>query len=299
MNDAPIAGTFRLDGMIQGPLPPDLSVTGDIEAWILSARASGLVFHLRVDGPGFSIVTDPGIQATSRLAKPDLEALLSDALDGLLLLLPASCRGGVFSTVRSEEFRPGLALQTLFTVHPDGAVASEQRVVQIKTQEPHPEITAASLRRAALPALVVLLLILLASVFFIDYRKLFSEARDRVVPLAKEEVTVNQAALGKVVEVELAGIDHPHGALLFQLKRGSDWDRAHAAPPQDNPATWPDFLIRLAIHQSRLRIELYDKDDNNLGGGEISLDAIQKKPSAQVTVVANLSERLARIVIRP
>jgi hypothetical protein len=87
--------------------------------------------------------------------------------------------------------------------------------------------------------------------------------------------------------------------LVFQIKRGCDWDRALASSPQEIPANWEDFLIRLAIHQSRLRIELYDKDDNNLGVGEISLDALRAKPSAKVAVAANLSERLARIVARP
>ena len=299
MNDAPVAGTYRLDGMIQGPLPPDRPVAEDLKAWILSARAMGLHFHLSMEGPGFSIITDPRVQPTYRLAQQDLETLLSDALGALLTLLPATCRGGVCSTVRSEEFRPGIAIQTIFMAQPDGTVASEQREVRIETQDPRPELTAASIRRVALPALIVLLVVLLGSMFFIDYRKLFSAARDRVVPLTRQEVTVNQSALGKVVEVELAGIDHPHSVLVFQIKRGSDWDRALASSPQEIPANWEDFLICLAIHQSRLRIELYDKDDNNLGVGEISLDALRAKPSAKVAVAANLSERLARIVARP
>jgi len=321
MNDTPVAGTFRLDGMIQGPLPPDIPVTADIKAWVMSAKASGLNFHLSVDGGGFSIVTDPCVQATSRLAKPDLEALLCDALDALLTLLPLTCRGGVYSTVRSEEFRPGIALQTLFTAQSDGTFASEQRVVQVETQTPPPEITAASIRRAAVPALIVLILVLLGSMYFIDYHKLFSAARDRVVPLTKEEVTVNQTALGKAIEVELVGIDSAHNALLFQLKRGSDWNRALSSspqvqghprqpewptwnralssPPQETPANWPDFLMRLAIHQSRLRIELYDKDDKMLSSGELCLDPLKAKPSAQVAVIVTLSERLAKIVIRP
>jgi hypothetical protein len=296
---SPVAGTFRLDGMLQASLPPNRPVAGDMEAWTASAKASGLHFHLSIDGSNFSIVADPAVEKTSKLAKPDLETLLVDALDALLSFLPAPARPQAFSTIRSEEFRPGAAVQTLYTVGPDGAVASEQRTVDIDTEEAPPEITPASLQRAALPALVVLLVALLVSSFFIDYRKLFTEARDRVVPLAKEEVTVDHSALGKFIEVELAGVDNKRNALIFKLKRGPEWDRAFSSPPAESTTDWPAFMTQLAIHQRRLRIELFDKDGKTLSSGEMNLEALHQKETAEIAVYAKLRERLAKVVIRP
>lgn len=295
----PVAGTFRLDGMLQGPLPPDRPVGDDMEAWAASAKSSGLHFHLSVDGSQFSIVPDPSVQKTSRLAKPGLERLLVDALDALLSCLPVPSRSQAFSTIRSEEFRPGAAIQTLYAVGPDGKITSEQRTIDRDTEEAVPEITPASLRRAILPALVLLLLTLLVSSFFIDYRKLFSDARDRVVPLTKEEVTVDHAALGRFIEVELGGVDNKRNALLFQLKRGPEWDRAISTPPSQGTADWPGFLAQVAIHQRRARIELYAKDGKLLRSGELDLGPLHQKKSAEVAVHAKLRDRLERVVIRP
>ena len=218
---SPVAGTFRLDGMLQGSLPPNRPVAGDMNAWAASAKASGLHFHLSIDGSNFSIVADPAVQKVSRLAKPDLETLLVDALDALL------------------------------------------------------------------------------SSFFIDYRKLFTEARDRVVPLAKEEVTVDHSALGKFIEVELAGVDNKRNALIFKLKRGPEWDRAFSSSPAESTTDWPAFMTQLAIHQRRLRIELFDKDGKTLSSGEMNLEALHQKETAEIAVYAKLRERLAKVVIRP
>ena len=87
--------------------------------------------------------------------------------------------------------------------------------------------------------------------------------------------------------------------LLFNLKRGPDWNRALTSSPNGSSADWPSFLTQLAIHQRRLRIELFNKDGKILSTGEISLEPLHKNKSAKIALVAKLPDRLAKIVIRP
>jgi hypothetical protein len=299
MNPLPVAGTFRLDGMIQGPLPSDPAVIGNLQAWVVAAKASGLHFHFGLDAPYFSIVADPSVHPTAKLAGPDLAELLSDALNALMDLLPNPNPGNCFSTVRAEEFRPGIAIQTIFVLAADGRIASESRTVSSQTKGAPNKLALAVIRRTAMWALAVILPLLLVSSFFIDYRGLFARAADRMLPPGKENISVSQAALGEFVTVELTGLDRRRGTLGFKLKRGAKWDQALSSTPQQSLASWPEYLIHLAIHQRRLRIELYDQAGNHFGGGEISLDGLHQSSSADVEISAALPTRLAKIVIQP
>jgi len=299
MNSIPVAGTYRLDGMLQGPLPPVPGMAGDFQAWTESARSAGLHFHLSTEGPGFAMVTDPAVRQTSGLPSTDLAKLVEDALEALISLVPEESRGGLFSTVRSEEFRPGMAIQVVYAVRPDGRVASQRREVAVDTAEPRPELTVAAFRRFLKPVAALLAIMLAASYFLVDYRKLFTSARERVTPLAKEEVTIDLSGAGKLLEIELTAVDPSRSSLRFHLKRGADWDRALASTPQESLTNWPEFAARLAIHQGRMGIEFLDKDGNLLGNGTIHLGELHRKPASDLEITAHLQGRLSRIVVHP
>lgn len=297
MSGTPEAGTYRLDGMLQGPLVPG----GDpgLQAWADSAKAAGLHFHLRVEGGTFSFVADPVVRKTSRL-KGDLESTMTAGLDALLEMLPPQQRSGCFSTLRSEEFQPGTALRTLYSVGPDGRISSEQRSVDIDTAEAAPDITSASLRRAVLPTLVAILLVLFVSTFFIDYRQLFSNARERLLPLKKEELVVVRETGGDYLAIELKEVDNKHNALVFKLSRGPGWEAAMATSPADAMvAGWAEYTTLLAIRQGRFRIELYNKSKELLATREVDVRGLLEKESIEVAVVVHPKERISTVVLRP
>jgi hypothetical protein len=301
MIETPIVGTFRLDGMIQGPLPGDRAVIEDMNAWLASAKAGGIHFHLSAEGAEFSIVADPLVQPVSSLAKPDLVMLMTEALTSLLSLLPITYLTGIFSTIRSEEFRPGIAIQTLFFLRSDGSVTSDQRTVNIETKEDPSRRLTALMRRVKTPALVIISLVLLLSPFFVDYRKLLTltGGRGRSIPLVKENIIINQSALKDCIKVELAGVNPANNALVLELKRGVNWTRALSSTPQESLSNWPDYLIHLAIHQRRLRVEYYDNSGRCLGGSDITLDELHAKESAKIKLYTDPFGGLARIVIHP
>lgn len=293
----PEAGTYRLDGMLQGPATPGMEP--DFEAWARSAKTTGLHLHMRMEGGSFSFVADPLVKKTSSL-KEDLESAVTGQLDTLLGLLPERQRNACFSTLRSEEFRPGTVIRTLYSVGPDGRIKSEQRAAETETAETSPEITTASLRRAILPGLVGILLVLFVSTFFIDYRQLFSHARERLAPLKKEELVVVEETGGDYLDIELLEVDNRRNALVFEIRRGPAWNTAMNATPADAVGMeWPAYTTLLAIRQGRFRIELHDKERKLLGSHEIDVRGLLEKESVRITVIAHSEERIAFAVLRP
>lgn len=298
MSTTPQAGTYRLDGMLQGPLAA--GEDQGLSAWADSAKAAGLLFHLRVEGGTFSFVADPVVRKSSGLKGGDLENVMAAGLNALLELLPPQQRSGCFSTLRSEEFLPGTAVQTLYPVGQDGRIHSEQRTADIDTDEAAPEITPASLRRAVLPSLVALLLVLFVSTFFIDYRRLFSDARERLAPLKKEELVVRLETGGDYLAFDLKEVDNKRNTLVFKLGRGPGWDAAMATSPADASAGgWKEYTTLLAIRQGRLRIGLHDKEGKLLVTREIDVRGLMEKESFEIAVVAHPEERIATVVLFP
>ncbi len=299
MSATPQAGTYRLDGMLQGPMS-----AGDdhaLRAWADSAKAAGLHFHLRVEGGTFSFVADPVVRKSSGLKGGDLKSVMAAGLNAMLELLPPSQGNGCFSTLRSEEFLPGRAVQTLYPVGPDGRIHPEQRTTDIDTAEAAPEITSASLRRAVLPALVALLLVLFVSTFFIDYRRLFSDARERLAPLQKEELVIRLDTGGiDYLAFELLKVDAKRNTLVFKLSRGSDWDFAMAASPADATAYgWKEYTTLLAIREGRLRIGLHDNEGKLLVTREIEIRGLMETESIEIAVVARTEGRIATVSLFP
>lgn len=298
MNELPKAGTFRLDGMLQGSFPPDADTVAELQTWAESAKSGGVVFHLRVEGGSYSLVADASVRKVSSLKGADLEVVIVDKLQELLDILPSELRARSFSTIRSEEFRPGTAVQTIYKVERDGLIKSEQRVVDADTDDAVPEITSASLRRGFLPAFALILLMLFVSTFFIDYRKLFSDARDRVVPLKKDELSLNQDMAEDLVDFELTEVVRKKSALIFTLKRGPKWDALmQITPAAAAQMDWREFNSLMAIRQGRCRITLVDKDGKRILSREIDVRGLQDKESIDVAVVADSDVRIASAVL--
>ncbi len=298
MNDLPAAGTFRLDGMLQGSFPSDEDKVGDFQACVDSAKASGFILHLRVEGGSYSLMADAAVRKISSLKGGDMESIIVDKLQALLDILPAELRARSFSTIRSEEFRQGTAVQTIYTVGRDGRISSEQRVVDVDTADAEPEMTPASLRRGILPAFVLILLTLFASSFFIDYHRLFTDARDRIAPLKKEELSVNQELAEDFINFELTEVVRKKSALIFTLKRGAKWEAAMAVKPAvAMELEWREFNTLMAIRQGRCRITLLDKEAKPILSREIDVRGLQEKESIEVALVADSDVRISAAVL--
>ena len=163
-----------------------------------------------------------------------------------------------------------------------------------KSKPPPPplEITPASLRRLAVPALAALILILAASAFFIDYRALFTKARDRIAPLEKEELLITQDIARKFVTFELDRIDRKKNALVFTLAHGPEWPVVETSSPSDALGMdWPEFNSILAIRHGRCRITLSNKNGEPLLSREIDIKDLLEQDSLEITLTPGTARR--------
>ncbi|MDP4779825.1 MAG: hypothetical protein NWS16_06280, partial [Akkermansiaceae bacterium] len=134
----------------------------------------------------------------------------------------------------------------------------------------------------------------------INYRKLFVDARDRIAPLKKEELVLEQSSLGNLIEIKLSEIDRKHSALIFLIDRGDGWQRVESTKPGDAPdLTWQEFSAILAIHQGRVRVDFLNKENKILASREVDLRALHKDDSIKVPVVIDPKDRIAKVIFRP
>ncbi len=297
MKDLPVAGTFRLDGMLQASLGGDPVAADLVEAWVSAAAKQGLKFHFQLEGSGFSLLGVNEVCKSSSLAGGDLENLIVDGLQSLLDQLPEAARKGVMSTIRSEEFRPGEVVQSLYSVGPTGQVISEQRILDIETEEPPPELTPASIRRYAFVAIVALVVSLVISAIFVDYRKLFTDAKDNITISDENEIKVDTTRLEDVVTVKVIKVHKAKEALILELRRGKRWSEAMASSPSES-SDWGVFLMNQALHNQRVRVEFFNRKNEMLSRTEIPLDELMKKPKALVAASGQLPG-LTRIEVKP
>jgi hypothetical protein len=189
-------------------------------------------------------------------------------------------------------------VQTIYKVERDGLIKPEQRVVDADTADAMPEITSASLRRGFLPAFALILLMLFVSTFFIDYRKIFTNARDRVAPLKKEEILVKQDLSEDIVTFNLNELIRKNDELIFTLKRGEKWDAAMLITPAGaTNLEWQEFNSLMAIRQGRCRITLLDKNGKRFLSREIDVKGLQDKESIKVVVVSESDVRVSSAVL--
>src|SRR5436190_306668 len=120
----PTAGTFMLDGLVQGPVPDPAA----LQAWVTQAARASLGFSLEIEGGRFSLLADNATVPTARMDKPGLTTGMTQALEALLALYPGG-RATLYSTIRSREFRPGAEVQTLYIINPDGTISAQSREI--------------------------------------------------------------------------------------------------------------------------------------------------------------------------
>ena len=245
------------------------------------------------------MVTDPSIRKWTRTDHhgpgSSLEKMLGEFLE---MIIQGGCCGA-FSTIRCEEFHPGMAVQTLLSINSEGKLEKTEREVDIETRLARPEFAFGSFRKAIVPVLLLSLVGGVISIFFVDYPKLFADARDQVVPLTKEEVTLDLSKLENVLVVEVTEVDRKQSALILKVTRGPGWEKAFSSLPSDSMKTWPTFLLHEAIHRGRLNYDLFGKEQKLLASGAFRLEDLLKKEEIEVTIPAKVSERLVEVSFYP
>ena len=289
-------GTFVLEGMLEGPLPQDNDARQRLtEAVAWTGRH--LPLHLEMDGPSFNILALGRPMAAAPLGDPPSDRV-ADLLNAMLDRLPMDGKRELFSTLRSLEYRPGMEIQTLYFVGPDGKVSSCARVLGANTTPPGrwPR----HILGPSLLALLALAILLGGWGLSVQNRSwvegLFSHAK----ALDASAIDIDPGAFAEFLSVT----DRRVQGQTLQLTL----TRTDAYPIVEQEFT--DMLARrgqslgsrLAIEAlavGYIRIELFGQDGRFIESQTVRVAGLRESPSAKVAISLPRSAGLRRIALFP
>lgn len=298
--DKKTIGTFKVEGMLEGPLPAD---GGDCEAkiktWVAAARATGLTFSLDRSGGHFSLLADERLlQSSTFAAGAGLGEKLQSMFERLLEAFPVQMRMELFSTLRSTEYRPGSEVQTIYAVAPPGTIDSQERSVEADTVAPLPQLTSQGKRRIAVLGLFMLLL--LGAIGFLVFKPQLKDAADSLTGLKVEDIKLELAGFEGFISVAMQKVDKSKGGLAVEVSEGELWTQLVADPAARIPADleWNRLLAAQSLRRGYVRCELFDKDGKFLGSSELRLHDLLKADKQKVSAVIALPRGNRPAVIR-
>jgi hypothetical protein len=296
-----VEGTIILEGLIEGPMPPFPDAREKLDRWARQVAGGAVLFSVQVEAGHFSALpsNEPlPVKALlqSENAGSDPSNVIADALSDLLRILPPPARSQVFSTLRTMEYRPSQEVQTLYAIGPDGRAVTRQQTVPAKTLAAEQPIHPRELVKRGGLGLLIAIVVLLVSSFFVDYRGLWRRFTGSVQPAT---VHVNAGTFAPYFQLQITGFDRRNGTLLVKLTRTPRYpqnepgfDTLYADPsvpapttpatstaPAAAPAPGPSLLRRrLAVEslvKGLVRIDMFDRDNHLLARATLDVTPLE------------------------
>ena len=286
-----------MDGMLQGRLPDDPKFGDAVQQWLHERKKQALLFDYAVDGSSFSLLADDSPVSCAGFPPGAIQERLAEAFQSFLELLPAQHRMQVMSTLRSTEYRPDTAVQTVYSVDPPGLIATQERAVEATTVAPAPLLSASSKIKLAALGIGMALLLLLLSSFFIDWKSWFFDRADELVPVKLDEIELDTQAFDGFITFEKSQIDKKRRGLIIHATTGPDWNAAVSSTAPDT-TSWKRFFAIAAIKKGWFQCDMFDLKGQSIGSTTVFIEPLLN--SSKTDFFLPLPKRkVHRLVIRP
>jgi hypothetical protein len=152
---------------------------------------------------------------------------------------------------------------------------------------------------------VGILLVLVGSNFFVNWRELFHKVRQAAQPT--QGVELDASALSPYVNAKLTKVRQLDGYLEIELTHGPQWaaakpdDLDEPVVAQGAPArSWKDFLAVQAVKRGLMRCCFYDEKGLPSGETQVSLEPLRMADvfTAQIAI-PHTDMSLKKVVLRP
>lgn len=294
-----VEGTIVLDGLIEGKLPDTPGAEQLLREWIEFAAGASLKFSLELEGASFNILAaNTPIAAGPLGPKPAVQ--IAGTLAELLKVFPPGQGHGAFSTLRSVEYRRGMAVQTLYTIAADGTVNTQERTVDAQTTAPPEPVSRREILRMAVFGVGVAAIVLAVSSIFVDYGDLWARIVEGATPFRAEELKVDAAAFKDYFTVESKAKARGGKAVVLTLKRTKDFPLDAAAIDKLPAAKGDSLTARLALEaiaRGYVRCERFGKDDEFLGFTMQRISGLRQTETIQLAIPLPIKKRLTRLAI--
>ncbi len=296
---AKIEGTFSLDGLLQGHVPPLPDVENKLRNWVQLAGGKGMHFSLEIEGGNFNLLA-VNRPMTADEFDGEASTLITGALNEVLKVFPPADKQALSSTLRSSEIRRGEEVQTLYLIGPDGTMQSHQRSVPAKTTPPPEPMSRREKVRLAVYGLAVAALIFGISAFFVDYRAAYHNLMDTIAPYNAGEIKVEAGAFNDYFTIDKQAISRDGKHLVLTLARGPEYPKDAAALRPLTTRTAEDLPARLAVEavaRGVIRCEVFDKNGECFGMYQIRIVDLKTKEKIDISVPLSPDHRLTKVEI--
>lgn len=294
-----VEGTVKLDGLLEGRLSSAPEIRERLREWEAFAASNKLAFNLQFEGDTFSLLAEPVPVPVEMLGDEPAETV-RQALEQLLKLFPPEERRTLVSTIRSIEYRKGAEVQTLYYVAPDGSIRIRERTLSASTTPPPKRFTPREKVYVVSIAVLVALLVLALSSFFVDYRVMFRALLEGIIPLDANELTVETPHFQQYFTIEGKTLSDSRKTLILTLKRTDAFLRDEVALQAALEKAKPSITACLAVEalaRGYVRCEYFDRDEKFLGFSLHRIAGLSQAETVKINVPLPEKGRLARLVI--
>lgn len=301
MSSEKIEGTLVLDGLIQGRLADDDDqLAAKLREWVSFLKGLGIRFSLQIANATFSLLPENQPVSVQPLGQQPEDALLQ-SLEQLAELFPPAQRGQLFSTLRSNEYRKGEEVQTVYTIV-QGGVRKHSRTVEADTTAPPvPLSTKEKVKLGAISGGIVVAA-LAVSLLFPGVRAMFGEVVDVVKPFHADEVKVELGPYQKYFSFAIDEKQSNRGEWLVTLKRTADFPKDAAQFDEAAKAVGNSLTQRLAVENlatGHVKADLFDAEDQYLATIDLRIAGLQKRASIEGKVPVPPKTKPVRLVLIP
>ena len=294
--------TYRLEGLIQGPLPPGPDGLSVIKKLTADFNRNGLRLSACFDDSQFKLTAENVTRDTEEIHPLEVDLMVHHALEKLLAAYPADLRMQIFSTLRSREYRPDLEVQSVYLVIYPGQVKVERREVAAEVA-PRPAPLSVKNQFAYIAAAVGILAFLgWASTSLVEYRDLGEQKLSNLRGTRVEDLRVDDKSLVgfvRIVETDIA--KQPESVIILTLRKGSKWPDNVTPLPPDSKGYTPAYraAFRAAIEERELTVVLRD-DQGVQTISKVSIQEFFVDDKQEITVRIPFGTKVVRdLILRP
>lgn len=295
----PVEGTYTLDGLLQGKIPDAASaeMAENLREWAQSATEAGFPFSLEIEGGQFSLLCGSGVR---ELTAPGISVseTLKNSINKLIETIPEAGRGQLFSTIRSSEYVAGGEIQAVYMIGPDGLIRDQTRKVEVETRAAERSLTAKEKLRMGLIVTASLAMLLLLSSFFIDYRKMFGNVRERLTVLTVENLGFDNSLYQDFVKVTVEGLDRRRGGLAVKIERGPRWNEiaAERLAVSAQGVAWDELLVVGNLKRGYIPCLIEGLEEGVVSEAKIPIRSLENKTTSVAIIRLPSNTRATRIV---
>jgi hypothetical protein len=294
-----VEGTVILDGLVQGKVPALPGAEQRLRDWVVFARSVKLVFNLEVSGGTFGFLADQTPIPATDLGHDAAETIKA-AMGEMLKVFPPGERGSVFSTLRSVEYRQAEEVQTLYPIAPDGSVLARSRTVSAQTASPRAPMRPRERALTIAIGAVLLILVLMISSIFVDYRGIYASLRSQLKPLDATHFPVDASAFANYFTIEAKSPASAGSGLILTLRRTPallDPTSQPTSRPATQPAGDESRLAAMAIATGYIRCEFFDENGQFMGYASLRIKSLRDAETMKAEIPFDTDRRPSSMVL--